>query len=307
MFVKSEINFLLLGVGMNNMKNARIMLVISMIFFGTLGIFVRNIDLTSGEIALYRAILAIIIISAYLLVTKQKILLKNIKKDVVLLFVSGIAMGFNWLLLFEAYKYTTVSVATLSYYFAPVIVTIVCPFLFREKMTLKQILCFIMSTIGIVMLTGIGELSGSNTHYIGILLGLGAAVLYATVIILNKFIKNVEGIHRTFLQFIAAIIVLIPYVAVNGGTNLSNLQIKGWVFLLIVGIIHTGICYCLYFSSLKELPGQKVAILSYIDPLVAVLVSVLILNESITGWQLLGGLLILGFTLWNEISIKKQK
>lgn len=291
---------------MDKIKNARIMLIISMIFFGTLGLFVRNIDLSSGEIALYRAILAVILIGTYLLVTKQKISLKSAKKEVVILFASGVAMGFNWVLLFEAYKYTTVSVATLSYYFAPVIVTIVCPILFHEKMTFKQVLCFIMSTIGIVMITGIGDLGSSNTHHIGILFGLGAAVLYATVVILNKFTKEVEGIHRTFLQFIAAIVVLLPYVLFTDGIHLSNLELKGWTCLLVIGLIHTGVCYCLYFSALKELPGQKAAILSYIDPLVAVLVSVLILNETISGWQILGGILILGFTLWNEISISKK-
>lgn len=292
---------------MTKLKNARIMLIISMIFFGTLGLFVRNINLSSGEIALYRAVLAVILIGTYLLVTKQKISLKNAKKEVVILFCSGVAMGFNWLLLFEAYKYTTVSVATLSYYFAPVIVTIVCPILFREKMTIKQVLCFAMSTIGIVMITGIGDLGNSNTHHIGILFGLGAAVLYATVVILNKFTKNIEGIQRTFLQFIAAIVVLLPYVLFSDGIHLANLEFKGWICLLVIGLIHTGVCYCLYFSSLKELPGQKAAILSYIDPLVAVLVSVLILNETISGWQIIGGVLILGFTLWNEITLNKNK
>lgn len=212
-------------------------------------------------------------------------------------------MGVNWILLFEAYKYTTVSVATLSYYFAPVIVTLVCPFLFHEKLTQKQIICFVMSTLGLVMITGIGDVSGGN-NFIGILFGLGAAVFYATVILLNKFIKNVEGIHRTFLQFIAAIIVLLPYVMMTSGFTLGTLNATGWINLLIVGLIHTGVTYCMYFSSLKELPGQKAAILSYIDPLVAVLISVTILGETMTLWQMVGGVLILGFTLWNELSPK---
>ena len=170
----------------------------------------------------------------------------------------------------------------------------------------KQWICFAMSTLGIVLITGIGDLSAGSNHFIGILFGLGAACLYATVILLNKFIKTVGGIHRTFLQFIAAIIVLVPYVSLTGGSNLAALEIKGWIFLLIVGLVHTGITYCMYFSSLKELPGQKAAILSYIDPLVAVLVSVLILGEAMTLMQVIGGLLILGFTLWNEISPQNQ-
>ena len=281
----------------------RMMLILSMVTFGTLGPFVRNIPVASGELALYRAILAASLLLVYLLVSKQKIHFGNIKREVPLLLVSGMAMGINWILLFEAYKYTTVSVATLSYYFAPVIVTIVCPILFKEKLTHKQVICFVMSTVGLVMITGIGEMSGGK-DMIGILFGLGAAVFYATVILLNKFIKNVEGIHRTFLQFLAAIVILVPYVMSTSGVTLEVMDSKGWINLLIVGLIHTGVTYCLYFSSLKELPGQKAAILSYIDPLVAVLISVTILNETMTLWQVFGGILILGFTLWNEISPK---
>ncbi len=282
------------------------MLITSMIIFGTIGIFVRNIEVTSGELALYRAILATLLIGVFLLVTKQKIPFKNIKKEIPLLLISGMAMGINWILLFEAYKYTTVSIATLSYYFAPVIVMIACPILFKEKLTIKEIICFIISTIGIVMITGTTDSSGNN-NLIGILFGLGAACFYATVIILNKFIKKVEGIHRTFLQFLSAIIILIPYVLMTSGINLGNLNSKGWIFLLIVGLIHTGVTYCMYFSSLKELPGQKAAILSYIDPLVAVVISVTILSEKMTFWQALGGILILGFTLINEITPKANK
>ncbi len=290
---------------MKKVLSARTMLIVSMTIFGTIGLFVRNIPLPSSEIALYRAVLAAILIGAFLLVTKQKIPFAKIKKEIPLLVLSGVAMGFNWILLFEAYKYTTVSVATLSYYFAPVIVTVACPVLFKEKMGAKQIICFVMSTLGIVLITGIGDLSQGSSHIKGILFGLGAATLYATVILLNKFTKTVDGIHRTFMQFLAAIAVLVPYVLFTDGVNIGTLNNRGWAFLLVIGLVHTGITYCLYFSSLKEMSGQKVAILSYIDPLVAVLISVVVLNEPLTPLQAVGGLMILGFTLWNEISPKK--
>ena len=289
---------------MQKENRARWLLMGAMFIFGTLGPFVRNIGVSSGELALYRAVMAAVMVGAFLLVTRQKIPFATIRKELALLLTSGVAMGFNWILLFQAYKYTTVSVATLSYYFAPVIVTVVCPLLFKEKMTLKQILCFVMSTVGLVMITGVGIKGG--TDLIGIAFGLGAAVLYASVILLNKFIKGVVGIHRTFLQFLAAVVVLIPYVALTGGVTLGSLDTTGWICLMIVGVVHTGVTYCMYFSSLKELPGQKAAILSYIDPLVAVLVSVIVLRESLGILQLIGGLLILGFTLWNELPNKKK-
>ena len=285
---------------MKKENTAKLLMAAAMFIFGTISPFVRNISVSSGELALYRAVLASLLVGGFLLVTKQQLQLASIKKELLLLLLSGAAMGINWILLFEAYKYTTVSVATLSYYFAPVIVMAVCPIIFKEKLSAKQIFCFVMATAGLVLITGTA--GGGNSDLIGITFGLGAAVFYATVMLLNKFIKGVTGIHRTFIQFIAAIIVLLPYVALSGGFTLGELSLTGWGALLIVGLIHTGITYCMYFSALKELPGQKVAILSYIDPLVAVLVS-LLLNETMTVPQIIGGVLILGFTLLSELPI----
>lgn len=278
---------------------------VAMFIFGTLAPFVRNIGVSSGELALYRSILALLPIGGFLIFTKQSFSLEKIKKELLLLVLSGAAMGFNWILLFEAYKYTTVSVATLSYYFAPVIVMVVSPLLFKEKMSRKQILSFVMSTLGLILITGTA--GGGSQDFIGITFGLGAATLYATVMLLNKFIKGVMGIHRTFIQFISAIVVLVPYVTFGSGFNFGNLDSIGWGALLVVGLIHTGVTYCMYFTALKELPGQDVAILSYVDPLVAVLVSVIWLNEAITLPQIVGGILILGFTLFCEIKVKGRK
>ena len=289
---------------MKKENTAKALMAFAMFIFGTLAPFVRNINVSSGELALYRAVLAATLVGGFLLITKQKLPLGSIKKEIFLLLLSGAAMGVNWMLLFEAYKYTTVSVATLSYYFAPVIVMVACPFIFKEKLAGKQIIGFVMSTVGLVLITGTA--GGGKQDLLGIAFGLGAAALYATVMLLNKFIKGVTGLHRTFIQFLAAILVLVPYVAFSGGVNLGQLDSSGWIALLIVGLVHTGITYCMYFSALKELPGQQVAILSYVDPLVAVLMSVVWLNEAMTVPQIIGGLLILGFTLWSELPPKKK-
>ena len=161
---------------MHHMK-ARLLIILSMAIFGTIGLFVRNIPIPSSEIALFRAILASVLLICWLVIRNNPIPFRQIWKEVPFLILSGVAMGFNWILLFEAYKYTTVSLATLSYYFAPVIVTAVCPILFREKLTRLKVICFLMSTLGLVLITGIGDVSGTGTHGKGILLGLGAAVL----------------------------------------------------------------------------------------------------------------------------------
>lgn len=275
---------------------------LSMAVFGTIAPFVRRISVSSGELALYRAILGAALIGVYLLIRRENPFSAKLRREILLLLLSGGAMGINWILLFEAYRYTTVSTATLCYYFAPVIVTLLSPILFREALTPRQILCFAMATLGLVLITGV-EGRGNLT---GILFGLGAAAFYAAVVLLNKYIRHTAGIQRTFLQFLAAIVILIPYVAATGGVTLSRLNPIGWVCLLVVGIFHTGITYCLYFSSLKAIPGQSAAILSYIDPLVAVLISVTVLQEPLSWQQALGGTLILGFTLWNLLP-ERQK
>lgn len=286
---------------MKEQKKARLMLCISMIIFGTIGLFTRNIAVASSELALYRAVLATIMVAGYLAFTKQSLDIKKIKQDILLLTASGIAMGINWILLFEAYKHTTISTATVSYYFAPVIVTVVSCIVFREKLTKRKMLCFVMSTVGLVLTVGIHNMGSGDSNLKGVLFGLSAAVFYATVILLNKKIKNVAGLDRTLLQFGVCILVMLPYVLMTSGVTLYTLDSKGIISLLILGIVHTGIAYCLYFSALKELPGQEAAILSYVDPLVAVLMSVFILGESITALQVVGACFILGFTLWNEL------
>ncbi len=282
-----------------NERKAKGMLALAMAVFGTLGPFTRQIDVTSGELALYRAVLAAVLLGGFLLVTGQKIDVSAVKRELALLLLSGMAMGINWVLLFQAYRYTSISLATLSYYFAPVLVTVSCPFLFREKLTKKQVLCFAMSTLGLVLIIGVGASGGKDG--LGIAFGLGAAAFYACVILMNKFIRGVAGLPRTLIQFLGAIVILVPYVLLSEGVHLGSLDSLGWGCLLVVGLFHTGVTYCMYFSSLKDLKGQTAAILSYIDPLVAVIVSFFLLGEPITPMQLLGGSLILGFALWNEL------
>ncbi len=283
----------------------RMQLLAAMLIFGSIAVFVKNIPLRSAEIALFRALLAILAIGLVLLLKKINPIKGVSGKTLLLLLLSGAAMGFNWILLFEAYHYTTTSIATLCYYFAPVLVTVLCPFLFREKMTVKQGVCFAFSTVGVILIVGVSGGGGGNP-LTGVLLALGAAVLYATVVLFNKGIQGVDGISRTFLQFCAAALVLTPYVALTGGFEIGSIDLKGLLFLLAVGLIHSGLAYCLYFSALRHMRGQEASLLSYADPLLAVILSVTLLEEAITAWQILGGVLILGFSILNEIEFKKK-
>lgn len=275
----------------------RLAMVLSMTVFGTVSLFVRYLPLSSGEIALYRSVIAALPIGLFLLFSKRGLRFGFCGRQWLLLIFSGISLGINWILLFEAYRRTTVSTATLCYYFAPVLVTAASPLLFGERLTKKQTACFAASTAGLVLMTGFRDL---QTDGAGIAFGLGAAVFYALTVLLNKSLGDVDGAGRTLLQMLSAAVVLAPYVALSGGFHLSGLDGTQWCVLLTVGLIHTGLAYVLYFSAIGALSGQQTALLSYIDPLVAVLISVFLLSEPITLPQALGGAMILFFSLLNE-------
>lgn len=285
---------------------ARLGLIVSASVFGTLGPFVRRIEVASAELALYRAVLAAVFLLLFFLVRRKRLRLREIRKALWLL-LSGAAMGFNSMLLFESYKYTSISLATLSYYIAPVIVTALCPLLFHEKMTRAQVLCFLMSTLGVALIIGSGGLQGGGSDLRGIICAVGAAVFYAAVILLNKHIHGVTGLERTFVQLLAAVVVLAPYVGLTSGFHPEVLSATGWVNLLIVGFVHTGLTYCMYFAAIRALPGQESSLLSYLDPIVSVLISVLLLGEPLAPIQIAGMVLFLGFAIANEFTHKNAE
>lgn len=286
---------------------ARLAMIVSASVFGTLGPFVRRIEVASAELALYRAVLAAVFLLLFFLVRRKRLRLREIRKALWLLLLSGAAMGFNSMLLFESYKYTSISLATLSYYLAPVIVTALCPLLFHEKMTRTQVLCFLMSTLGVALIIGSGGLRGGGSDLRGICFGVSAAVFYAAVILLNKYITGVTGLERTFVQLLAAVVVLTPYVGLTSGFHPEVLSATGWVNLLIVGFVHTGVTYCIYFSAIRTLPGQESSLLSYLDPIVSVLISVLLLGEPLAPIQIAGMVLFLGFAIANEFTHKNAE
>lgn len=280
----------------------RTKIIISMVIWGTIGIFVRGIELNSIEIAFFRAFLGSVFLILIGLINKDKINKEILKMNLLVLCLSGIALGINWIALFQAMKYTTIANAILSYYFAPVLITIFSAVLFKEKVSIKTIICLFGAILGLFLIMKSGDLEtvGGFNHIIGILYGLAGAVIYAIIVILNKYIKELSGFQSTLIQLSIATIVLIPTVYGRNSININIIDIKTWILILIIGIVHTGIAYVLYFSSIKEVKGQSVAILGYLDPIVAILTSFLILGEPMGVAQVLGGLLILSTAYINE-------
>ncbi len=281
---------------MKTNAKARLRLVAAMVIFGSIGIFRRYIPLPSGMIGACRGLMGMLFLLGVNLARGEKPSGKDIRANLPVLLLSGAAMGFNWILLFEAYRYTSVATATLCYYMAPIFVILASPVVLKEKLTPGKLLCVAAAVLGVALVSGVSE-AGSLT---GILLGLGAAVLYACVILLNKHLGSVSTGDRTIVQLGTAGAVLVPYSLLAesfAGVTMDGMSI---LMLLVVGAVHTGLAYWLYFGSMKELPAQTVALYSYIDPIVAILLSALILGEALTPLGILGAVLVLGATLVSE-------
>ena len=283
------------------MKRARFSLIAAMVIFSSIGLLRRHLPIPSGTLALARAVIGAAFLGAILLLSRNSVHRGAVRKNLGLLLLSGFALGLNWVLLFESYNHTTVATATLCYYTAPMLVILLSPFLFREAIHWKEGICIACALVGIILVSGVTRTGFAPQELRGVLLGLGAAVFYACVMVLNKRIQGIPPLVRTTVQLSAAALILLPYsIAVEdflpvmpNGTQL--------ILLAIAGIVHTGIAYALYFHAVALLPAQSTALLSYIDPIGAIAISALILGEAMTPEAVIGTVLILASSLVREL------
>ena len=273
---------------------SRLALIGAMCIFGTIGIVRKYIPLPSSIIALARALIGMLFLVLVACISRRKPDLKAIRKHFVPLLLSGFLLGFNWILLFEAYNYTTVATATLCYYMAPMLVILVSPLLFKERLSGIKLLCVLAAFIGVILVSGVLQTGFSGMAEIkGILFGLAAAVFYACVVLLNKRLSSLTAYDKTIMQLGLAGLILIPYCLVTEDISALAIDGSGIVLLIVAGIVHTGIAYALYFGSMKQLKAQTVALYSYIDPVLAILLSALLLKETMTVASGIGAVLIL--------------
>ena len=287
---------------MDRIKREKLKMITAMALFGTIGIFVRYIPLPSSIIAFCRGLVGMLFLLLVTLLRKSRISGQAIRKNLLWLILSGAFLGMNWILLFEAYRYTTVATATLCYYLAPIIVILAAPVLLKEKLTVRKIICTIVALIGMVCVSGVLQ-NGIPTlgEAKGILFGLGAAILYATIILLNKKIHDISAYDKTIMQLGVSALVLVPYCLLTEDIGALSVEPKVLLLLLFVGIVHTGVTYFLYFGAIEHIHAQSVAIISYLDPVIAVLLSIFVLGEGMNVIGIIGAILVLGAALMSEL------
>ncbi len=281
-------------------------LVLSMTVFGTVGIFRRYIPLPSGWIAMARGAIGMLFLMAVMLIGRKRPAFAVLRKNLIPLLISGACIGVNWILFFESYLYTTVATATVCYYMAPVIVTLLSPLVLRERLTVKKAICVAVAFVGAALVSGIGQTGGGASQYKGILLALGAAVLYACVVLMNKKMQEVPALDRTATQLGAAALVLVPYALIAEPVSTMEFTPFAVICLAVVGVLHTGVAYALYFGSIGKLGAQTAALCSYIDPVVAIVLAAIIFNEPFTVASAIGTVLVIGAALAGELELRRK-
>ncbi len=284
-------------------KKAFLKYISALLLFGLNGIVASHIPLNSYEIVFLRTLIGSILLVVLFLIGKGKFHIKEHKKDTVFIALSGVAMGTSWMFLYEAYSQIGVSLASLLYYCGPVIVMILSPLIFKEKFTLPKIIGFATVLIGIVLVNG--NAANANGNKWGLLCGGLSAVMYFFMITLNKQSKNITGTENSVIQLIVSFLTVAVFVGVNQGF-IINIPTDAWGWILILGIVNTGIGCYLYFSPLSKIPVQTVAVCGYLEPLSAVIFATALLGEKMTFVQFIGAVCIIGGAMIGEL-VKTKK
>lgn len=288
-------------MGDGNRKSSYAAFVASLAIVGTIGVLRRFIPMDSALLAFYRGLIGGLSLLTFVWLSRRGQRIRIPRRSLVLLIVNGGCLGFNWILFFEAFNYTSVSRATLCYYMQPTIVMLLSPLVFGEKLTRRKLACAAVSLIGMVFVSGTvgGEATGGS-NLKGICLALGAACFYSVIAVMNKKITGVDPYSKTVIQLFAAAVTLIPYILATDAYKGVSYD-AGMIFkLLVIGVVYTGLVYVLYFGSMEGMTAQSISTLSYIDPVVAMMVSALILGEGMSVYGMTGAAMIIGAAIISE-------
>ena len=281
-----------------NLTAERIKYITAVVLYGTIGLFLRYVSLPSEIVAMCRGIIGSGFILLYLKARHQRMNPAAVRKNLKWLVIAGICLGLNWIFLFAAYMKTTVAVASLCNYMAPMIVILIAPLVLHEKLDKRKMPCVLAAFIGIILVSGVWN--GSHGDLTGVVMGLAAAVCFVVIVICNRKLRDIDALDRSVIQLAISAATIFPYVLMkNYGTHLA-INARSVLIILMLGLIHTGVAYCMYFSGMGSLPVQTVAILGYLEPVVSVLCSALFLHESMgaAGW--IGAVLIIGAAVVSE-------
>ena len=283
-----------------NPGNARFLMIFSCFIFGTIGVFTRFIDLPASVILMGRGATGCTFLVLIIYLLGSRIYKDDIYSNMFTLICSGVCLGLNWLFLFEAYKTIEVSVAVVCNYMTPAMVILVSPLVFKVKLTGINLACALMALFGLVLVSGVLDQSGPiNSH--GLLCGVMAAVFYTGLIIFNKLLKSIDTYDRTLVQLAIGTVVVTIYSLITVDFGTLVVTTDAIIMVAILGIVHTAIAFLIWFGALTYMDASSASIICYLEPLIAIILSVVLLHEDLglLGW--IGAAIILGSTFMPEV------
>lgn len=272
--------------------------VASLLLFGLNGIVASRIALNSYEIVFFRTFIASIFLLCVFLISKERFHFKENKKDALFVALSGVSMGASWMFLYEAYQQIGVSLATLIYYCGPVIVMVLSPIIFKERLTLPKILGFVIVLVGFFLINENAAIFGGNAW--GLFCGVMSAVTYFFMVTFNKKAKKIGGMENTVIQLVVSCFTVAIFLIIKQGL-IINVQPSSIVYILILGVINTGVGCYMYFSTISKLSVQTVAVCGYLELLSAVIFATVLLSERMTVIQIIGAVCIVGGAMLGEL------
>ena len=285
----------------NNDSRAKLNLLFTIVLFGTIGTLSRFINMPSSVICLGRAFFGVIIILAVITLRRERPDYEAIKRNIGWLTLSSFLMCANWICQFEAFKYTTIATSTLCYYMQPVFYILAAAVVLRERLSARKIVCVIIAFCGMILVSGVLQTGLHFSEMKGVLFGVSGGFFYAMVVLINKYMKDISPMNTVIVQLAMVSLIMLPYSALTGAFREVSITMTGIICLLVLGFLHTGIGYIIYFDAVNRLPAQTVGIMSYIDPVEAILLSAFFLKEPISVYTIIGAVMILGAAAFSEL------
>lgn len=241
---------------------------------------------------------------------------KRIGKELLLnpwIWLMGMFNGLGFLAQFVAQTTTYATKTALLINLNLITVAVISTFIFHEKFSSRKILAVCLSIIGVFLLTTDGDLSklGSG-EFIGDMFALAAGFAWAFYILSNKHVvskPNIQIIPLTACVMLATSIFMVPFTIVFGGLSLNviNIGFDGLWYVVYLSIFCNVIPFILWTIGLKRLMPTVSTLMLLFEVFIAALLAMLILNEYLTVFGIIGGCIIIFAIIIISYELKNKK
>ncbi len=280
-------------------RNGVISVLVALPFVSMTGLFGKFLNHSPLLIVQGRTVFAFGALLLALFAIRKAIFFNNYREWAWLM-VSGTVLAVHWIAFFQAIQVSTVAIGLLSFSSYPLFTTFLEPLFFREQLRSRNIFAVLLVICGLALMTTSNNedsnviISGSVVQ--GVLWGLASGLGFAVLTLLNRgHVRNHSPLLLTCWQNGFAALVILPW----SWSESWDLSGKDWGLLFILGVVCTVGGHTLLINGLRHVRAQVVSLLiAGMEPVFAILFALFLLGETPSGQTLLGGVLIVGTTVF---------